>query len=86
MLFSARNRTLIEVILNYDLAELKARGVAATRQLAKRQLTWMRSWQKLNWLLSDHPQLIPLVVEAAAAFIAGTTAEDRLITLKPANL
>ncbi len=27
-----------------DLATLRERGVAATRQLAKRQLTWLRSW------------------------------------------
>jgi len=25
-----------------------ARGVAATRQLAKRQLTWLRGWTNLN--------------------------------------
>jgi tRNA dimethylallyltransferase len=27
-----------------DLGELREQGVAATRQLAKRQLTWLRSW------------------------------------------
>lgn len=27
-----------------DLAELREKGIAATRQLAKRQLTWLRSW------------------------------------------
>ena len=27
----------------YSLAELRERGIAATRQLAKRQLTWLRS-------------------------------------------
>jgi len=27
-----------------DLAALRERGIAATRQLAKRQLTWLRSW------------------------------------------
>lgn len=27
---------------DYDLAELKEKGIAATRQLAKRQLTWLR--------------------------------------------
>jgi tRNA dimethylallyltransferase len=29
------------------------RGVCATRQLAKRQLTWLRSWPDLNWLTTD---------------------------------
>ena len=27
----------------YDLATLREKGIAATRQLAKRQLTWLRS-------------------------------------------
>lgn len=29
------------------------RGKAATRQLAKRQWTWMRSWEGLRWLQGD---------------------------------
>jgi tRNA dimethylallyltransferase len=29
-----------------DLAPLRERGIAATRQLAKRQLTWLRSMQR----------------------------------------
>lgn len=28
-------------------------GIAATRQLAKRQLTWLRSWPNLHWLKSE---------------------------------
>jgi tRNA dimethylallyltransferase len=34
----------------YDLEEATRRGIFATRQLAKRQLTWMRSERSLNWL------------------------------------
>ncbi len=34
-------------------AEMTERGIAATRQLAKRQLTWLRSWPDLTWLSSD---------------------------------
>lgn len=30
------------------------RGVCATRQLAKRQITWLRSWEELTWLDSDN--------------------------------
>jgi tRNA dimethylallyltransferase len=37
----------------YDLAEAARRGIIATRQLAKRQLTWMRSEQSLEWLDPD---------------------------------
>jgi tRNA dimethylallyltransferase len=35
------------------LAEAVAAGVAATRQLAKRQLTWLRKWPDLNWIHTD---------------------------------
>lgn len=75
---------------DFDLTELKARGIAATRQLAKRQLTWMRSWQHLNWLQSDHSQLLPCVLAAATAFIANETTnkaiENRLLALNPTLL
>ena len=37
----------------YDLAEAIRRGITATRQLAKRQLTWMRSERSLHWLNPD---------------------------------
>lgn len=30
--------------------EMQERGIIATRQLAKRQFTWLRSWQNLHWL------------------------------------
>jgi len=42
----------------YDLAEAVRRGVAATRQLAKRQLTWLRSMPGVEWV---DPQQVPLV-------------------------
>ena len=29
------------------------RGVAATRQLAKRQFTWLRKWPQLRWIYTD---------------------------------
>jgi len=36
-----------------DADEMRFRGVVATRQLAKRQMTWLRGWkQPLNWLES----------------------------------
>jgi tRNA dimethylallyltransferase len=34
--------------LNYQ--EMKERGIIATRQLAKRQLTWLRGWPDVHWL------------------------------------
>lgn len=39
----------------YDLEEARRRGIFATRQLAKRQLTWMRSEQSLKRLDPDMP-------------------------------
>lgn len=33
-----------------DLATMRERGIAATRQLAKRQLTWLRGWHGLSWV------------------------------------
>ncbi len=34
------------------------RGAAATRQLAKRQLTWLRKWPEVHWLSSGNPQVV----------------------------
>ncbi len=36
----------------FDYETLIEKGTAATRQLAKRQLTWLRSWPELHWLES----------------------------------
>ena len=38
----------------YD--EMVYRGVCATRQLAKRQMTWLRGWEDIHWLDSEHPE------------------------------
>lgn len=35
------------------LDEARHKGVAATRQLAKRQLTWLRKWRDLLWIYID---------------------------------
>ncbi|MGG7092286.1 tRNA (adenosine(37)-N6)-dimethylallyltransferase MiaA [Shewanella indica] len=36
----------------FDHDTMVEKAVAATRQLAKRQLTWLRGWPELNWLES----------------------------------
>lgn len=36
-----------------DLSQLRAQGIAATRQLAKRQLTWLRGELDLRWFDPD---------------------------------
>lgn len=42
--------------LNYN--EMVERAVIATRQLAKRQLTWLNGWQQLHWLRTDENGLL----------------------------
>jgi len=37
----------------FDRDEMIFRGVCATRQLAKRQLTWLRGWSNLHWLTTE---------------------------------
>ncbi|CDH31551.1 tRNA (adenosine(37)-N6)-dimethylallyltransferase MiaA [Xenorhabdus bovienii] len=36
--------------------EMVYRGICATRQLAKRQITWLRGWDNVTWLDSDQPE------------------------------
>ena len=36
-----------------SLEEAVEQGIAATRQLAKRQLTWLRKWHGVHWLLTN---------------------------------
>lgn len=46
----------------FDHDEMVFRGVCATRQLAKRQLTWLRSWKNLTWLdMEDETNLQQLL-------------------------
>jgi len=42
----------------YDFDEMVERGIIATRQLAKRQITWLRSWPDLHWLDTDDPDIV----------------------------
>ena len=37
----------------YDLKKARQRCVEVTRQLAKRQLTWLRKWPGLRWIYTD---------------------------------
>jgi tRNA dimethylallyltransferase len=41
-----------------DHAVFVDKGVAATRQLAKRQLTWLRKWPDVCWLDSDNKDIV----------------------------
>ncbi len=48
----------------YDRAELRDRGIFATRQLAKRQLTWLRAWSGLHTFDCFDRQVAPKVLAA----------------------
>lgn len=43
----------------YPREEMVQRGVIATRQLAKRQLTWLRGWEGVHWLDSSACDNLP---------------------------
>lgn len=47
-----------------DHDEMVFRGIAATRQLAKRQLTWLRSWPNLTWLTTGDEENLHHVVSS----------------------
>ena len=44
-----------------DYEEMVFRGVVATRQLAKRQMTWLRGWKGVTWLESDNENNFDLI-------------------------
>ena len=50
--------------------EMLERGVIATRQLAKRQFTWMRGWKDLCWIHTDASGRL-VNSEESAAHVAG---------------
>ena len=54
---------------DYDHDEMVFRGICATRQLAKRQITWLRGWTSpIQWLDSLQPaQALEKVLTSASA-------------------
>ena len=53
----------------YDLAELREKGIAATRQLAKRQLTWLRGMDDIVEVDCLNPTMNEIVMKEIAQFI-----------------
>jgi tRNA dimethylallyltransferase len=53
----------------YDAAELRDRGIFATRQLAKRQLTWLRGMDDIIELDCLNPDLNEMVFNELNQFI-----------------
>ncbi|MCG9684043.1 tRNA (adenosine(37)-N6)-dimethylallyltransferase MiaA [Vibrio sp. Isolate23] len=53
---------------NCTLEDAIFKGICATRQLAKRQITWLRSWDDLTWLDSENiEQALETVSNAIAS-------------------
>lgn len=42
----------------WDYEMMRYKGIVATRQLAKRQVTWLRSWENLAWMDTHDPKLL----------------------------
>ena len=57
-------RQVWEALDRNDFSDLRERGVAATRQLAKRQVTWLRSMPRRHVIASDGPQPVPELLAA----------------------
>ena len=57
-----------------DLADLRERGMAATRQLAKRQVTWLRSMPARHAIACDAPGATERLVQAVHRRLADQAA------------
>jgi tRNA dimethylallyltransferase len=49
----------------FPMSELRERGIAATRQLAKRQITWLRSMPRRRVVACDAPDALGQVLQLA---------------------
>jgi len=59
-----------------DAGELATQGKAATRQLAKRQLTWLRGWAGAETWNCQTPGLAEGVCDRVATYLAGDETAD----------
>ncbi|MCK5880987.1 MAG: tRNA (adenosine(37)-N6)-dimethylallyltransferase MiaA, partial [Sinobacterium sp.] len=65
-----------------DYQAMIERGVIATRQLAKRQFTWLKGWDDLQWLHTDRQGLL-LASELSRPAVDGLEGQlPRLLALK----
>jgi tRNA dimethylallyltransferase len=53
------------------MSELRDKGIFATRQLAKRQITWLRSSPQRQVVACDAPDALEQVLALAKRFIEG---------------
>jgi tRNA dimethylallyltransferase len=55
----------------WPMSELRDKGIAATRQLAKRQITWLRSTPQRQVVACDAPDALEQVLKLARRFCEG---------------
>jgi tRNA dimethylallyltransferase len=70
----AQAKQATDVDLNTASRDFREQGIAATRQLAKRQLTWLRSMPQRRVVACDAPdalaQVLALVTEHVSAAVS----------------
>jgi tRNA dimethylallyltransferase len=49
-----------------DHDEMVFKGICATRQLAKRQLTWLRNWPNLHWLHMEDENNLKVIMSSVS--------------------
>jgi tRNA dimethylallyltransferase len=49
-----------------DHDEMVFKGICATRQLAKRQLTWLRNWPNLHWLHMEDKNNLKVIMSSVS--------------------
>ena len=57
----------------WPMAELRDKGIFATRQLAKRQITWLRSMPQRQAVACDAPDALAQVLARVQTFMANST-------------
>lgn len=57
-------RQILKYLLgDYTYEQAVAKGIVATRQLAKRQMTWLRSWKDAHWFETTDARLMDKVLK-----------------------
>jgi tRNA dimethylallyltransferase len=67
----------------WPMSELRDKGIAATRQLAKRQITWLRSTPQRQVVACDAPDALTQVLRLVADFLNGLSHEEKLKRFDP---
>lgn len=63
-------RQMINYLLGeWDYATMVERGIIATRQLAKRQFTWLRAEANVHWLYDDDEDIYATALEIAREWL-----------------